>query len=166
MTADNHEKLIIRPKNNHDLSLPSGNSIAASLLLRLYHLIQQKNFLEISTKIMESNALMAAENPFGFGQLLNTIYMYLQKPTEITLLNTVNAEILNSLTKKFLPESILVLVRDKSQLANLSKYPFFAGKEFPEQKTIVFVCKNFSCSLPLASTEEVGEALLTKKSKT
>ena len=92
--------------------------------------------------------------------------MYLQKPTEITLLNTVNAEILNSLTKKFLPESILVLVRDKSQLNNLSKYPFFAGKEFPEQKTIVFVCKDFSCSLPLTSIEEVDEALLTKKSKT
>ena len=92
--------------------------------------------------------------------------MYLQKPTEITLLNTVNAEILNSLTKKFLPESILVLVRDKSQLNNLSKYPFFAGKEFPEQKTIVFVCRDFSCSLPLASIEEIDEALLTKKGKT
>ena len=30
MTADNHESLIIRPKSNYDLSLPSGNSVAAS----------------------------------------------------------------------------------------------------------------------------------------
>ena len=42
MTADNHEKLIIRPKNNYDLSLPSGNSVAANLLLKLYHLTQDK----------------------------------------------------------------------------------------------------------------------------
>ena len=90
MTADNHESLIIRPKSNHDLSLPSGNSVAANALLRLYHLTQEKEFLDISTKIMESQAVMAAENPFGFGYLLNTIYMYLQKPTEITILNTIN----------------------------------------------------------------------------
>ena len=159
MTADNHEKLIIRPKNNHDLSLPSGNSIAASSLLRLYHLIQQKNFLEISTKIMESNALMAAENPFGFGQLLNTIYMYLQKPTEITLLNTKNQEICNLLSKRFLPESILVSIRDKNQLESLSKYPFFAGKQFDESKSTVFVCKDFTCSLPLETISEIEKVL-------
>ena len=28
MTSDNHEKLIIRPKSNYDLSLPSGNSVS------------------------------------------------------------------------------------------------------------------------------------------
>jgi len=27
MTSDDHEKLIIRPKSNYDLSLPSGNSV-------------------------------------------------------------------------------------------------------------------------------------------
>ncbi|MBI5377458.1 MAG: thioredoxin domain-containing protein, partial [Thaumarchaeota archaeon] len=31
-TADDHEKLIIRPKNNYDLSMPSGNSVAANSL--------------------------------------------------------------------------------------------------------------------------------------
>ena len=35
-TADDHEKLIIRPKSNYDLSMPSGNSVAANTLLRLY----------------------------------------------------------------------------------------------------------------------------------
>ena len=79
MTSDNHEKLIIRPKSNYDLSLPSGNSVSAFVMLRLYHLSQEKNFLEISTKIMESQAQIAAENPFGFGYLLNTIYMYITK---------------------------------------------------------------------------------------
>jgi len=45
MTADDHEKLIIRPKSNYDLSLPSGNSVAANLLLRLFHLTQDKKIL-------------------------------------------------------------------------------------------------------------------------
>ncbi len=159
MTADNHEKLIIRPKNNYDLSLPSGNSVAASLLLRLFHITQEKEFLEISTKIMENQAQMAAENPFGFGHLLNTIFMYLQKPIEITLLNTKNKEILNLLTKRFLPESILVTVNNQNQTNDLSKYPFFEGKQFNIEKTTVFICKDFTCSLPLESISDIEAQL-------
>jgi len=159
MTADNHEKLIIRPKNNYDLSLPSGNSVAASMLLRLFHLTQEKKFLEISVKIMENQAQMAAENPFGFGNLLNAIFMYLQKPMEITLLNTKNKEILNSLTKRFLPESILVTVNDQSQLNNLSKHPFFEEKKFKNEKTTVFICKDSVCSLPLESISDIEAQL-------
>jgi len=40
---------------------------------------QEQNFLEISMKILESQAQMAAENPFGFGYLLNIISIYLTK---------------------------------------------------------------------------------------
>ncbi len=158
-TADNSEPLIIRPKNNYDLSMPSGNSVAALALLKLYHLTQQKSFLEISTKIMESFAIMAAENPFGFGFLLNTIYLYLQNPTEITLINTKNKELYDFLTKKFLPESILVTIQNADQLRQLSKHAFFTGKEFDDSKTTVFVCRNFSCSLPLATIPEIENLL-------
>lgn len=157
-TADDHEKLIIRTKNNYDLSMPSGNSVAANALLRLYHLTQQKQFLEISVKIMESFGMMAAENPFGFGYLLNTIYMYLQTPTEITVLGTNDKEICDYITKQFLPESIIAMVESQSQLAPLSKYPFFAGKALSD-KTTVYVCKNFSCSLPLSKIYEIAPLL-------
>ena len=159
MTADTHDKLIIRPKSNYDLSMPSGNSVASGALLRLYHLTQEKKFLDISKKIMESQATLAAENPFGFGQLLNAIYMYIQKPLEITVLNSKNSEIYKSLTNRFLPESILITIKNKNQIENLSKFPFFKGKEFHEEKTTVFVCKDFTCSLPLESISEIEKHL-------
>ncbi|MDH3794460.1 MAG: thioredoxin domain-containing protein, partial [Nitrosopumilus sp.] len=123
MTSDEHEKLIIRPKSNYDLSLPSGNSVSAFLMLRLYHLSQEQTFLEITIKIMESQAQMAAENPFGFGYLLNTISMYIQKPVEITIVNTENSEICKSLLLDYLPNSIMITIQDSSQLESLSKYP-------------------------------------------
>ncbi|MGI0063525.1 MAG: thioredoxin domain-containing protein [Nitrosopumilaceae archaeon] len=159
MTDNTHEKLIIRPKSNYDLSMPSGNSVAAYSLLRLYHLTQEKKFLEISLAVIESQAAMAAANPFGFGYLLNTIYMYLQKPLEITILNLKNTEIAKYLEGIFLPESILVTIRDENQIKNLAKIPFFAGKEFNYNKTIVFVCKDFICSLPLESISEIEKQL-------
>jgi hypothetical protein len=158
MTSDDHEKLIIRPKSNYDLSLPSGNSVSAFVMLRLYHLSQEQTFLEITTKIMESQAQVAAENPFGFGYLLNTISMYIQKPQEITVINTENSEIIQSLLLDYLPNSIMITIKNSSQLENLSEYPFFAGKSF-EDKTSVFVCKDFTCSLPLHTLDEIKSNL-------
>ena len=158
MTSDNHEKLIIRPKSNYDLSLPSGNSVSAFAMLRLYHLTHEQSFLDIVTKILESQAQMAAENPFGFGYLLNTLSIYLEKPVEITIINTENSEICNSLLTDYLPNSLMITISNSSQLENLSEYPFFAGKTF-ESKTSVFICKNFTCSLPLHSIDEINSNL-------
>jgi hypothetical protein len=158
MTSDDHEKLIIRPKSNYDLSLPSGNSVSCLVMLRLYHMTHEEKFLTIATQIMESQAQMAAENPFGFGYLLNAIYVYLQKPTEITIINTENSEICNNLNTMFVPESILVMINNQRQLEALTQYQFFTGKTF-EKNTSVFVCKNFSCSLPLTSIEQIKSHL-------
>ncbi|MBA4718830.1 MAG: thioredoxin domain-containing protein [Nitrosopumilus sp.] len=158
MTSDEHEKLIIRPKSNYDLSLPSGNSVSAFVMLRLYHLSQEQKFLEITTKILESQAQMAAENPFGFGYLLNTLSIYLEKPVEITIINTENSELCKSLLTTYLPNSFMVTIQNSTQLENLSEYSFFAGKNF-EDKTSIFVCKDFSCSLPLHTLDEINSHL-------
>jgi hypothetical protein len=156
-TADDHEKLIIRPKSNYDLSMPSGNSVTANAFLRLYHITQEEKYHKITQKILETQAGMAAENPFAFGYLLNVLYLDIQKPTEITILNPQNAELVSKLSKKFLPESIIVTIHQEDELNLLSKFSFFAGKEFLTDQTTVFVCKNFSCSLPLTSLTEVEE---------
>ena len=102
---------------------------------------------------------MAAENPFAFGYLLNVLYLDIQKPTEITILNLQNSELVSTLHKKFLPESIMVEINGKNELDVLSKLSFFSGKEFPTDRTNVFVCKNFSCSLPLTNISDIEENL-------
>ena len=158
-TADDHEKLIIRPKSNYDLSMPSGNSVTANAFLRLYHITQEEKYHKITQKILETQASVAAENPFAFGYLLNVLYLDIQKPTEITILNPQNTELVSKISKKFLPESIIVTIHQEDQLNLLSKFSFFAGKEFLTEQTTVFVCKNFSCSLPLTSLAEVEECV-------
>ena len=158
MTSDDHEKLIIRPKSNYDLSLPSGNSVSSFVMLRLYHLSQEQHFLDIAMKIMESQAQIAAENPFGFGYLLNTLSLYLEKPIEITVINSENSELCKSLFTNYLPNSFMVTIQNPDQLKNLSEYPFFTGKSF-EDKTSVFICKNFTCSLALHTLNEVNSKL-------
>jgi uncharacterized protein len=43
-TSDDHEALIIRTKNYYDLAIPSGNSVAAMNLMRLYHFAQKNDY--------------------------------------------------------------------------------------------------------------------------
>ena len=157
-TADTHESLIVRPKNYYDLSVPSGNSVASNALLKLYHLTHDEKFLKISEKILESNGTSAAENPFAFGYLLNVINLYLNSPTEITIVNTENSKIVNTLYKKFIPEGIIIPVNNEENLKSLSKYPFFEGKEF-SNNTSFTICKNFTCSLPMSELDEIEKNL-------
>ena len=154
-TSNDHESLIIRPKNNYDLSMPSGNSVASGILLRLYHLVHEEQFLTITTKILEKQGQLAAENPFAFGYLLNIHYMFLQKPTEITILASKDSEISNSLEQRFLPESIMIRIKDKAHLDLLSNHKFFSGKVFDDNNSTVYICKNFTCSLPLQNLDEI-----------
>ena len=159
MTSDNHESLVVRPKNKYDLSLPSGNSVSALAMLRLYHMTQDTKFFDICESAIKSVADESAQNPFAFGYMLNVLLMYLQKPTEITIINPENRKLCTSILSRYIPNSFVVVVQNQDQLTGLLKYPFFAGKEF-ESRTSVSICKNLSCMPPMYSIEDVDEHLL------
>ena len=179
LTSDDHERLIVRTKSLYDLAIPSGNSMAASALVRLYHITRNSNYLLKAEQIMCVGAKAAGENPFGFGQLLNAIYLYIKKPIEITIIgtnlkkSTDSAQMSNWLGKQFIPNSITAIIKDQFQLDGLNKYPFFDGKkvDFDKQTKKIgahkepldaehaFVCKDFSCSLPLVSLEQLQKRL-------
>ena len=107
---------------------------------------------------MTSQSQMAAENPFAFGHLLNTISMQIEKPLEIVILNTENKSICKSLYTSFIPSAVMVAIQNQQQLDALNKYSFFAGKKF-ELQTKVTVCKDFTCSPQLSTIKDIQEYL-------
>jgi uncharacterized protein len=165
-TSDDHEQLISRTKNFYDLAIPSGNSMAATNLLRLYHYSQNNSYLDKAVRIMKAGSSSAAQNPFGFGQMLNSIYLYVKKPVEVTVITTDNSTNTNNphlvawLNRQFLPNSINAIVR-ASELAALQRYPAFKGREAQSGAETAFVCKNYTCSLPIQSIEELERQLMS-----
>jgi uncharacterized protein YyaL (SSP411 family) len=163
-TSDDHEQLIVRTKSFYDLAIPSGNSMAASNLLRLYHFNQSNNYIDKAEHIMRAGAKTAAENPFGFGQLLIAMYLYIKKPVEVTIIRKTekeraSSEMVNWLNRQFIPNGIIAIIEDKSQLQELQNYPFFKGRnveqENQKESEYALVCRNFSCSLPIYSIQEL-----------
>lgn len=164
-TSDDHEQLISRTKNFYDLAMPSGNSMAASNLLRLYHYTQNNSYLDRAVRIMKTGSQSAAENPFGFGQMLNSIYLYVKKPVEIAVFSsdenskTNNSSLVAWLNRQFLPGSMIAIVHPR-ELAKLQYYPFFKGRDPEGGRETAFVCKDFTCSLPIRSIEELERQLI------
>ena len=165
-TSDDHEQLISRTKNFYDLAMPSGNSMAASNLLRLYHYSQKNVYLDNAVRIMKAGSRSAAENPFGFGQMLNSIYLYVKRPVEVTVIFTDSSDgtIDNSslaawLNKQYLPDGIFGTV-DTNELQKLQNYPFFKGRQPQDARETAYVCKNFSCSLPIQDVEVLERELI------
>ncbi|MRN60622.1 MAG: DUF255 domain-containing protein [Nitrosopumilales archaeon] len=164
-TSDDHEQLIVRTKSLYDLAIPSGNSVAASDLLRLYHLTQKNDYLEKAEQIMKAGATSSAENPFGFGQLLTAIYLYVKKPIEITVRTTDNIgegqKMARWINKQFMPNAITAIIENQSQLSRLQEYPFFSGTNSARtsQTDYAVICRNFTCSVPIYSLSGFQEQI-------
>ncbi|HEX7032729.1 MAG TPA: thioredoxin domain-containing protein, partial [Nitrososphaera sp.] len=157
-TSDDHEKLIVRTKSFYDLAIPSGNSVAAANLLRLYHYAQNDDYLNRSVRIMKAGAMPAAENPFGFGQMLSSIYLYVKRPVEVTVIADGVTEMAEWLRRQFLPDGINAVVSPGELESLQKKYAYFKGRE--GKPGTAFVCRNFTCSLPLKSQQELEKQLM------
>jgi uncharacterized protein len=119
---------------------------------------------------MRAGAKTAAENPFGFGQLLIAMYLYIKKPVEVTIVRKTekqraSSEMVNWLNRQFIPNGIIAIIDNKSQLQELQNYPFFEGRnleqENQKESEYALVCRNFSCSLPIHSIQELERIIRT-----
>ncbi len=158
-TSDEHEQLIIRDKSIYDLSIPSGNSMAALALLRLYTYTHDNEYLVRCEQILKAHAMNAAENPYAYANMLNTLFLYMVKPLEVTVIAEPSSRdverVKDLLWRSYIPEIIDVIL-DSSRLKYLSSINFFKGKAHTIGKEFtVYVCKDMRCSLPLHSIEEV-----------
>jgi uncharacterized protein len=155
-TPDDNEKLIVRTKNHYDLAIPSGNSVATSNLIKLYYYTQNEDFLAKADKMIKRISRPASGNPFGFGQLLSAIYLRVKTPLEISIIKRGDdSELGNYLNRKFHPNAITAIVNE-SDLSGLKKYPYFKNKSSKNtEKEFAFVCKDFTCSLPINTINEL-----------
>jgi uncharacterized protein YyaL (SSP411 family) len=112
---------------------------------------------------MMGSAKSAAENPFGFGQILIAIYLYVKNIIEITVTRTNNLgegyKMAAWLNKQFIPNAITVIIHSHDQSSQLKQYPFFNGINSGRKdgNDYAVICRNFTCSLPIYSLTGLQE---------
>jgi uncharacterized protein YyaL (SSP411 family) len=80
-TSDDHEALLHRDKPGTDDSTPSGNGIAARVLLRLGHLLADTRYLKAAERILQAFAGMMHRYPAAHGALMEALCEY-HEPVE------------------------------------------------------------------------------------
>ena len=147
------EKLIARPKELYDGALPSGNSVAAMILLKLSLYTGKTEYEEIALKMFEHFGAKVAEYPAGFAYFISSFLFYIAGNMKVVLagdkedVNTMNMiKILNS---EFLPDAVIIL-KEK----NDKEYKTIDGK------AAAYVCTNRNCSIPITDGNELKELLL------
>jgi len=160
--------------------VPSGNSMAAYALLRLHFITQNSEYYDKAVSIIKSCLTAAIENPFGFGQLLISIYLFIRKPIEIIIIKknkgnseTIKNDSLNSLiSNEFMPNKISLVVdpisNDYQKLISENICPILKTKEIRsttanKSQEIVYICKDFTCSLPIDNKNALEKYLSNLK---
>ena len=85
-TADDHEQLIARTKDLHDGSTPSGNAVAATVLLRLAKLLDRRDYAAKAEETLRGYQQTMAEHPAAAGQMLAALDFYLGPTTEVAVI--------------------------------------------------------------------------------
>jgi hypothetical protein len=163
-TSNDHEALISRSKSAFDGSIPSGNSVATFNLLRLSYLTENQTYLGRAEQMLRLFYDAMEQNPFGFSYMLCALDFYLQRPKEIVLLGEKAApetkELLARIHDMFLPNKTLACF-DATEQAGQKLPSQLAGRTQVDGKLTVYVCHNFTCSLPVTGWGALKELLVS-----
>jgi uncharacterized protein YyaL (SSP411 family) len=165
-TRDDHEALLVRPKDIQDNATPSGNALAVTALLQLAAYGDRNTWRSTAEEMLAifQNALL--RYPTSFAQWLSAADFAVGPTREVALIGSRDEagtqELLNTLWNRYRPR----------QVAAISAYPPEPGspallKDRPpiNDQPTTYVCQGFVCLKPVNSAEEMDMQLLGNPNK-
>ncbi len=155
-TADDHERLIHRTKAFADDATPSGNGIAARVLLRLGQLLGEPRYLAAAERTLRAAWPSLERYPQGHVSLLGALDELLSPP-EVVILRGEARTIEGwraQLARRYAPHRLLLAVP-----AEAPDLPPALADKTPRAGPVAYICRGSSCSAPLDSLEALLEQL-------
>ncbi len=150
-TADDHERLIHRPKPYADESLPAGNGIAATVLGRLGHLLGEPRYLEAAERTLRNAWPQITRVPYAHGSLLTALEEWLEPPETVVIRG--DADLpgwLQRATERYAPRRISLGIP-----ATAIGVPGILGERpAREGGPVAYVCRGTRCETPTADVED------------
>ena len=160
-TASDHERLITRTKPVHDGSVPSGNSLATELCLRLHALTEEPAFLEKAEKVLRSRHTSMAENPFAHAGLLAALDLRLRGAKEIVIVASGGAAaaegLLRQLFRTYDPNRVVFGYDPAAPPREIP--PFARDKVAIDSQPTAYVCHDFTCSAPVTDWPDLRRTI-------
>ena len=153
-TSDDHEALIVRPRELQDNAVPSGNGMAAWVLLRLSGLAVEPRYLDLALRSLGAMQPMMARYPLGFGQWLTALDYALAHPRDVAIVGDPQAADTRALLQVcrtgYRPHQIVALAAPG---AEPSAVPLLRDRGQIEGQATAYVCLDFTCRRPVTDPE-------------
>ena len=161
-TGRSHEELIVRSKDFFDNATPSGNSVAAEVLLRIGLLTGNDDYQRRAATILRLMASAIERYPSGFGRLLCALDFHLGSPKEIALIGepgtTETQALRGQIWRAYLPNKIVAQTSPgDTKIAGI--VPVLVDRPQLDGKATVYVCEHFTCKNPTTNPAELASQL-------
>ena len=160
-TSDDHEALIVRPRNLQDNVTPSGNGMMARQLLRLAAYTGDAAYDSAARDILRKLCDAMRQYPQAFAESLNAADMLVRGIDEVAIIGELHgqagSEITEVLRLPYRPNLVTAWASD--DVDQHKSIPLLSQRTTLDGKTTVYVCRNFACLLPATSAAAVAGAL-------
>jgi uncharacterized protein YyaL (SSP411 family) len=163
-TGESGEQLIVRSKDFFDNATPSGNSVAAEVLLRLSVLTGNEAYRRKAVNVIRLVHESVARYPSAFGYTLGAIDFYFSTPKEIVVVSPRGAEaeaekLAGEIWGRYLPNKVVVQAVEGFEEETVELVPLLRERRAEGGKPTAYVCENYSCRLPVSTPERLAAQL-------
>jgi uncharacterized protein YyaL (SSP411 family) len=156
--------LIVSSKEVYDGATPSGNSVAALVLLKLGRLTADRQLGELGRRALEGFVQTVGHAPFNSPQMLIAWDFALGPTKEIVIAGgpsaPLTAKMVRALHDRFLPRTVTVMHSvGPDQKAIEALVPYVKAQSPLSDTPTVYVCENDICNLPTTDLERLAELL-------
>lgn len=165
-TGRSHEELIARNKDFFDNATPSGNNVAAEVLLRLAVLLGDEGYARHAVTILKLVADPIKRYPSAFGRALCALDFHLSTPQEIAVIGSNDSAETKALArevwKHYLPNKVLVQASEDEAAKAAELVPLLQGRKMVGGNATAYVCENYTCQQPATDATELARQLTSR----
>ena len=160
-TADDHERLITRPKDVQDNAVPSGGAMATTVLLRLAAWTGEGRYREAAERALGTVAPYLVRYPTGFAQWLVAATFATAVVDEVAVVGTPASDatrvLLAPAWAEWRPNQV-VAAASPERVAG-SAVPLLADRVALGGLPTAYLCRNFVCELPVTDPVRLADQL-------
>jgi len=159
-SARDSERLIVRTKEAYDGAVPSGNSVAALCLLRLWRMTGRTDLESAAEALLSEFSGIVSGSPTAYTQMLIALDFALGPGSEYVIAGDRGAEetgsMIRLLAQRFMPGSV-TLLRPEGESAGdiIGVTPMLESMTAVDGKPTVYICEDFRCSAPAVGMPEL-----------
>jgi uncharacterized protein YyaL (SSP411 family) len=154
--------LVVRPKDLYDNALPSGNSAAADVLLRLAMLTGEAAYEREAERALRLVRHGMEEAPTGFGHALAALDLLVGPSREVAIVGNATAPATRALAaevnvRRYLPNAVLAVAAPGDRAADA--VTLLRDRPAVEGRPTAYVCQGFVCRRPVTDPDVLAREL-------